>query len=554
MNSQLQLRQLTSLAKVFPDFINSGSSTRGNSCVRGQEFSYQIAYRVQTEEYEVIPYRVQIDVPNGVEVQLYNVECVPGMLPYFKGIRSDDDYITQKTGMFPDVLIPVENEEISARIQYWRSLWVNVKISEDCPAGKHVLTISFSDADGNCVGRKKFCTEVYPHQLPEQKLLYAQWFHCDCIADVHGVSVFSEKHWKLIENYMQLARESGMNLIFTPILTPPVDTAVGGERPTVQLVDITYDGTEYRFDFSKLKRWIGLAKACGFYGYEINHFFTQWGAEHAPKVVATVNGKTKRIFGWDTDAGGEDYRNFLSALIPSVIEVFGEEGITKERLFFHISDEPTKPHMAAYKTASEILLPLVEGCTQFDALSEYEFYENGLVREPVAATDHIGPFLEHQVPNLWAYYCCWQGNKVGNRFFAMPSYRNRILGVQMYKANIRGFLQWGYNFYYTRLSKRVVDPYRDTCCGMEFVSGDAYSVYPYRDGATPSLRMKVFYDALQDMRLLYLAEEKIGRDAVLEALDRLCGAPLTFAEYPRTETFFRDLEDFIFSVLAENAQ
>jgi len=197
------------------------------------------------------------------------------------------------------------------------------------------------------------------------------------------------------------------------------------------------------------------------------------------------------------------------------------------------------------------LHPLIEGCTQFDALSEYEFFKNGLVKEAVVSNDHIAPFIENHVPNLWAYYCSWQGNKVGNRFFAMPSYRNRILGVQMYKANLRGFLHWGYNFYYTRLSKSVVDPYKETACGMEFVSGDAYSVYPYRDGVVPSLRMKVFYDALQDMRLLYLLEEKVGREAVIAALDRLCGEPLTFKKYPHTDRFFKDLEAYIFSVLAQ---
>ena len=67
----------------------------------------------------------------------------------------------------------------------------------------------------------------------------------------------------------------------------------------------------------------------------------------------------------------------------------------------------------------------------------------------------------------------------------------------------------------------------------------------------PSLRLKVFYDALQDMRLLYLVEEKVGREAVIAALDRLCGQPLTFKEYPRTECFFKDLEAYIFSVLAQ---
>lgn len=42
----------------------------------------------------------------------------------------------------------------------------------------------------------------------------------------------------LIGNYMDAAVKCGVNMILTPVLTPPLDTAVGTERPTVQLVDI----------------------------------------------------------------------------------------------------------------------------------------------------------------------------------------------------------------------------------------------------------------------------------------------------------------------------
>lgn len=50
------------------------------------------------------------------------------------------------------------------------------------------------------------------------------------------------------------------------------------------------------------------------------------------------------------------------------------------------------------------LKPLIEGYPMLDALSNYEFYEQGLVDRPVAATNHIEPFLEQNVPELWAYY------------------------------------------------------------------------------------------------------------------------------------------------------
>ena len=37
---------------------------------------------------------------------------------------------------------------------------------------------------------------------------------------------------------MDNAVAHGVNLLYTPLFTPPLDTQVGGERTTVQLVDV----------------------------------------------------------------------------------------------------------------------------------------------------------------------------------------------------------------------------------------------------------------------------------------------------------------------------
>lgn len=555
--NKLQLKQLSSLAKVFLDKINCPTKITDKKCVRGQEFSYQIAYRTTREVYEVIPYEVEIKADPGLKISVYRVENVPSTLPFFKGDnRSDNDFITKKPGLFPDPLIPLEDNKLGVRTDFWQSLWITVKVPESTQAGSYKISVGFKNEDGTLAAKKSFIVEVYPQVLPEARLLMGQWFYCDCIADIHNVEVFSEEHWALVEQYMRLAVDNGMNVIFTPVLTPPVNTLVGGERPTVQLVDITRTGKdEYTFDFSRLQRWIALALDCGFTYFEINHFFTQWGAAHAPKVIATVNGEKKRIFGWETVGTGEEYSNFLKQLIPAIINEFASVGIERKRLLFHVSDEPTpeKEKLEAYSAASALIQPMIKGCSQFDALSHYDFYENGSVWEPVVTNNNIQIFIDRGVPNLWVYYCCWQGNKVGNRLMAMPSYRNRILGVQMYRSGIRGFLHWGYNFYYTSMAERVCDPYKETDCGGAYVSGDAFSVYPYKNGATPALRMKVFYEALQDARLLMLVEEKIGKEAVNKALDdiciEMCGTSLSFIDYPHTDKIFDRISDFIFDNL-----
>ncbi|MDO5085038.1 MAG: DUF4091 domain-containing protein, partial [Erysipelotrichaceae bacterium] len=142
-----------------------------------------------------------------------------------------------------------------------------------------------------------------------------------------------------------------------------------------------------------------------------------------------------------------------------------------------------------------------------DALSTFEIYQSGIIEHPVVATDHIQPYLDNQVEGLWAYYCCSQKLKVANRFMAMPSARNRILGVQLYKYNIKGFLHWGYNFYNSQFSLEKIDPYFVTDAGEAFPSGDAFLVYPGENGqAIESIRLMVLSQAIQDLRAFQLLE------------------------------------------------
>lgn len=82
---------------------------------------------------------------------------------------------------------------------------------------------------------------------------------------------------------------------------------------------------------------------------------------------------------------------------------------------------------------------LLDGYPVMDALSNIEFYKQGVIDRPVAAINHIQPFIDEKVPDLWAYYCCGQCRGVSNRFFAMPSFRTRCIGFQLFKNDIAGF-------------------------------------------------------------------------------------------------------------------
>jgi len=537
---QFQTRCISSLEKVFADEpLHAPSWSRGTA-LWSETYAFQVAYRSEQSLHQL---RVVASSELEPWMSVRTVGLSPSELPAYA--HSDNEVLRRTPGLYPDLLQPMA-KEIRGYPGQWRAVWVTVELPTraewEAKAGRgpaygiHPFSIDvwFEGAEGTRLGGEQFVLDVLPAELPEQRLIHTEWMHYDCLADYYGVEVFSERHWELIERYASAAVRHGMNMLLTPIFTPPLDTAIGGERRTVQLVDVEVagDGT-YRFGFDKLGSWVDMCNRIGIQYFEFSHLFTQWGAKHAPKIVAKESeGEEKRIFGWETDATGEAYRKFLGQFLPALVAFIRERGI-EARSYFHVSDEPSLEHLDAYRSASAILKEHLGEFLFFEALSDYNFYEQGLVTVPVPANDHIDKFLENGVSPLWTYYCCGQAVDVSNRFFNMASARNRILGYQLYKFRIQGFLHWGYNFWNTQYSLAPIDPYRVTDAGGAFPSGDAFVVYPGEEGPLDSIRWEVFREALQDLRACELLESRIGREQVLELLEAGLEAPLTFRNYPR---------------------
>jgi len=67
-----------------------------------------------------------------------------------------------------------------------------------------------------------------------------------------------------------------------------------------------------------------------------------------------------------------------------------------KRCWFHVSDEPNMDNIEQYRKSYSIVKDLLEGYPIIDALSDYEFYKKGIIKNPVPSNDHIGEFLENR--------------------------------------------------------------------------------------------------------------------------------------------------------------
>ena len=543
----LTVKQISSLHKVQLGASLDYPEVNAAELLKGERFSYQIVYRAN--DARMVEFSTEGELKQYI--RLYQVNQSPFDAPVTEVVgMTDPDFISRVPGLMPDLLTPLNEGFGNTTVNlHPSSVRVELTLPRDIAPGAYKVSVLMRDRHGNVLAKRDMKITVLDEVIKEQSLIYTRWFYADCISDYHGVPIYSDRHFELIEGYIRTATDMGINMILVPIHTPPLDTDVGTYRPCVQLVDIERCGEVYKFGFEKFDRFIDICKRSGVKYYEMAHMFSQWGAKCAAPIKVSEDGKCDYMFGWHVSATDPKYTEFLKQYIKAVSDRLAYHGV-QENAYFHISDEPSLEAIDAYKRASDIIRPLIGKARTLDALSSYPFYEQGLVECPVTSVMHMQEFLDHDVKNQWTYYCC-QPQYTGstNSFIGTPGWRTRILGLLMYKYDIKGFLHWGLNFYNNALSRRHINPYVTTSGNGSWPSGDPFILYPATNGAYPSIRGKITAEAIGDMDLCRTVEEYIGRDAVVRIIDRLAQRPLKFEDFPKGEEYIFEVRKKLLGAL-----
>ena len=554
--NKVDFKILSSLEKCFlDDDIAKKTEISRASILKKEKLSFQLAYTTKDviADTTFISLAVEGQFKDCLKIgRVINVPCV---YPAYTN-RRDDYYLRTEPGLYPDLILPISyNGKLNLVQNSLLSLWVDLEMPENIKEGQYNFKFSLSDENGNNLAEKEFTVEVFDSVLPPQKLLHTEWFHSDCLAEYYNLETFSEKHWEVIENFVKTAAQNGINVMMIPLITPALDTYVGGERKTCQLVDIFIENGKFRFDFSAAERWIKMCESHGITKFEIPPLFTQWGAKNAPKIMVYENGIYKRFFGWETEASSEEYIYFLKAFIPEMLKEFDRLGIRQEDCFFHISDEPDTKDIEMYEETFNIVKQMLKGYTIIDAVWSVPLYKTGILSTPVISIGGVDNFKKEGAKDYWIYYCGGHCNEVSNRYLSMPLARTRILGVQLYKDNAVGFLHWGYNYYHNRYSYDTVNPFLETSAEYFAPGGDAFIVYPGQNGEPcESIRLKAIRDAMQDIRALELCEKLYGREYVINLINEGLDYELDYKNYPHCDEYLLELRKKVNKAIAEKTK
>jgi hypothetical protein len=538
---------ISSLEKVLID-ADATLTESYSHLLKNEQLNFQLVYKNNGKNALKRNY-LKIDGDLAEYVVLRIVENVP---VEFMPADSDDYYISQQSGVYPDRLMPIGKLGIVLSPHKQKAVWVSIVGKNGLPSGIHKLTFSLYSEKDELLSTLYYTVDVLDAESVKNDLKLTTWMHYDCICQQHNVKPFTKKFYQIFTEYLKAYTHIGMNMLLTPIFTPPLDTDIGGERMTIQLVDVYYEKETYRFDFTKLGYFIRFVKKRGIEYIEFSHLFTQWGGHFCPKIMVHTEEGYKNLFGWNVSQSDARYVAFLSAFLPALYDYTKKLGVV-DKCYYHLTDEPSEKVIDNYEKARNLVKKHIGDCKIMDAMSHYDFYQNGFVDIPVCYTEKFGEFDGKDVEELFSYYCCFPAvENYSNRFINMPALRTRIIGTQLYETGVHGFLHWGFNFYNSILSIVPINPYVVTDIGGCYPAGDGFIVYPSSDGVVLSIRAEILKEAIQDYELLKTLEFVAGKEETrnLLAKYRIKGYNI----YPHDERAFITFKEEIYQKINENCK
>ena len=397
-----------------------------------------------------------------------------------------------------------------------RSLWCTVTVPADAPGGTDEGELVVS-VDGTTLGTFPLLLTVQGpalEPLERRPFVLDLWWHPDAIADARGLEVFSEEHWQACRPYLADLASRGQRVVNAVITTDPWLIDDGGDEVPqtaphyASQVAWAWDGARFDFDFSVFDRCVSEHERAGITGPI--HLFAllqfRLGQRLTYRDTRTGEDVVERV-----ELGDARYREAWGAFLTAMHEHLVAQGWW-DRAALSFDERPKELMDAVYGVIHDVA-PMWDGRTALAAnsLAEADIahvisFNHSFLAEVPAET--IARRREAGEPTLfYTYYLPVRPNTVT----ASPPMSSRMLGWEVARYDLDGYLRWTYNSWPAGVFEAPSHRYGQ---------GDEYIVYPGADGPVSSLRWESLRDGLDDAELLRLLRTE-DPDALTDALSDL---------------------------------
>ena len=458
-------------------------------------------------------------VSSGKEIAPPLVRYV-GYVPVLGG--KDPGFMLRKRPCdYPDPLL--ETPPAAAAARSAQPVWLTVKVPPDAAAGLYTGTLEAEAAVNGAAVRASLPLklEVFSARLPEKRSLWITNWICDPsrVPMFCGVKeLYSEAHWKLLEEVARNMAAHRQNVILTPLY---------------ELIEAKVNARgKLAFDFSRFDRWVAVFQKAGVAGrIEGSHLAGgSWGAtDHKSTVWSVQDGKLVRK---EVSSFGEEHKGFLGVFLPALQAHLEKQGWLANYVQ-HVFDEPTPANSSQYKMLAGIVREAAPGFKIIDACETEELIGAVDIWVPKIhkLAQQTGFYQERRGKGeeTWFYTCCDPvGQGALNRFIEFPLTRVRLLHWANFAAGATGYLHWGWSQWLNWLHN---EPGAGT---YNWPPGDEWLVYPKEGGIRDSIRSEAMLEGIQDYELLLLlsAQDKNAAASLCAKLVRFQNGGYGFDDKP----------------------
>lgn len=490
VNSQpFSLFAVSDLSRVFEDGYKLPPASDAISLfgIRGEIISGQFA--LQTEK-DITDVTVEVSLlkskmgKNGFPASAVSWNFV-GSIPLTKNTPNQplNALIRQAPAKFPEYLM--QERKLNLKGKTWQGVWLTVSIPESAIPGTYTgkVTVKAGPAEWSL----PLVLEVYPFILPAKRhLKIVEWYSTGGFSEFHGIQEKYSPEW------FAMLRKYADNMVEHRQNTFRVDMEVIG-------IKLLSDGT-FSFDFSRFDQIADVFWSTG----KMDFMETGFLALRGLKGWSDTNFRWKE-FSVRKEETGEMVKLPGIDVIPSMVSAFESHLRSKgwlKKTWFHIQDEPAIHNALSWIEFSRLIHKFGPDLIRMDAI-ETTFLLND-IEIAVPKLDHFATWYEvynrwrKKGNELWFYTVgIYQGSLFPNKTIDMPLMETRMLHWMNYIYDATGYLHWGWNQWNE-------DPYKDV--GMHI--GDAWHVYPIRDGVINSVRWEQMRNGIQDYEYFWMLENK----------------------------------------------
>ncbi|NQT94678.1 MAG: DUF4091 domain-containing protein [Lentisphaerae bacterium] len=311
---------------------------------------------------------------------------------------------------------------------------------------------------------------------------YTIWCSYEYMASRHGLTAWSEPHWRMIRKYADLMVRARQNTFWVP-------------HPTI----IRREGGRLVLDRERLRRIVQIGTRAGLHYIEgpilAGRTAGEWEAttysvQHDGPLAASIEGH-------------RDLANIATQLMEE-IEINGWQ----DRWIQHVADEPTDKQASEYRITAGIIRKYMPGIPLMDALGTTALVGSLDIWCPLTLHYHNDrkqyDDLRQFGDRIWVYTCLAPGGPFLNRLLDQELLRPLLFGWAGVLFDLHGYLHWGLNHY-----REDQDPFKSSVVGngpeeqiRKLPAGDTHIVYPGSDGPWSSLRLEAQREGMEDCELL----------------------------------------------------